>query len=183
VPLECQSVLARCDFRRRRDSLCDNFVGSLRVDVATLRFFASKTSTWSADDEDYSVNGARRNNPLASLTGNFGDYVVVAVVVKHSETGLLCCSGNQEIRNFPSTLTSRCQQSLHLPSATKVIRYRLYQFKYRQIVLSIIPFARVTTAVTHLEIRNPRSAYSTSRHQRLNNCADGGRPESKDDTR
>jgi hypothetical protein len=51
-------------------------------------------------DGDFLINCLRWNNPLASLTGNFGDYVVVAVVVKHGETGLLCCSRQSRDRKF-----------------------------------------------------------------------------------
>ena len=64
-----------------------------------------------------------------------------------------------------------------------MIRDGLDQFKDRQIVLSIIPFARVATAVAHFEIRNARSAYPTGSHQRLKDCADGELVEPKDNTR
>jgi len=71
-----------------------------------------RSQKWDVWRSVFAVAGPGRDDPSSGLPGDRCNEVEVMVVVQDRRVMLNCCRGDDQIREGPTVLATRCQQSL-----------------------------------------------------------------------
>jgi len=109
-----------------------------------------------------SVDGPRRDDPLATLSRYLGNFVEVLVIVEDDEARPFRCRCDQEVGNLAAALASTCQETLDLFGTREVISRQVDGNEDVQRAKQCIPLSNVSGRIAHFKVgdRCPRQAAS-----------------------